>query len=83
MTSRSRRTAPTGQPSPHEADSGGTTDCAAHGVQKCGQPHSYTFPKVKARYALLSVNSWVSAKTGTPANGYGWGLKEFGVFATS
>ncbi|WP_326769333.1 GH92 family glycosyl hydrolase [Streptomyces sp. NBC_01591] len=66
-----------------EADSGGTTDCAAHGVQKCGQPHSYTFPKVKARYALLSVNSWVSAKTGTPANGYGWGLKEFGVFATS
>jgi len=65
-----------------EADAGGTTGCAAHGVTKCGQLRSYQFPAVTARYVLLSVNSWVNATTGQPAaSGYGWSLAEFGVFA--
>jgi predicted alpha-1,2-mannosidase len=64
-----------------EADSGGTVGCAEHGVTRCGQPHTYTFNPVKARYVQLSVNSWASAKTGAPATGYGWALREFGVYA--
>jgi hypothetical protein len=64
-----------------EADSGGTAGCADHGVTRCGQLHTYTFPLVNARYVLLSVNNWVSAKTGGPASGYGWALREFQVYA--
>ncbi|WP_344635247.1 GH92 family glycosyl hydrolase [Kitasatospora cystarginea] len=64
-----------------EASSGGTTGCAEHGVTTCGQIHTYTFAPTRARYVRLSVNSWVSARTGAPADGYGWGLREFEVYA--
>ncbi|MFI1092602.1 GH92 family glycosyl hydrolase [Streptomyces sp. NPDC020917] len=64
-----------------EADAGGTDGCAAHGVTKCGQSHTYAFTPVKARYVQLSVSNWASAKTGAPATGYGWALAEFGVYA--
>ena len=64
-----------------EADSGGTTDCDTHSVTTCGQTHSYAFSPVRARYVLLDVSSWVSAKTGSPASGYGWALRELGVYA--
>lgn len=64
-----------------ETSAGGTTGCVDHGVTECGQRRSYTFSPVKTRYVLLSVNSWVSAKTGAPGSGYGWGLKEFEVYA--
>lgn len=63
-----------------EADSGGTADCAAHGLTTCGQKHAYAFRQVRARYVLLDVDSWVSARTGTPATGWGWALREFGVY---
>ncbi|GAA2817617.1 hypothetical protein GCM10010441_47690 [Kitasatospora paracochleata] len=64
-----------------EASSGGTAGCAAHGVTTCGQTHTYTFAATQARYLRLSVKSWVSAKTGAPAAGYGWALAEFQVYA--
>ncbi|CAM5711344.1 hypothetical protein SALBM311S_01113 [Streptomyces alboniger] len=64
-----------------ETAAGGTATCSAYGVTTCGQLHAYTFTPTKARYVLLSVNSWASAKTGAPASGYGWTLREFEVYA--
>jgi predicted alpha-1,2-mannosidase len=64
-----------------ETAAGGTANCSAYGVTTCGQLHTYTFTPTKARYVQLSVNSWASAKTGAPASGYGWALREFEVYA--
>ncbi|MFB7451215.1 discoidin domain-containing protein [Streptomyces sp. NPDC056194] len=64
-----------------ETSSGGTAGCAEHGVTTCGRRHSHAFAPTQARYVRLSVHSWVSARTGEPASGYGWALREFEVYA--
>ncbi|MFJ1707650.1 GH92 family glycosyl hydrolase [Kitasatospora sp. NPDC088346] len=63
-----------------QASAGGTDGCAGHGVATCGQSRTHTFTPVRARYVLLSVNNWTNARTGKPADDYGWALREFEVY---